>query len=60
LDLPSGNADDGPTDFYFSGVLTSPQPQATLSSAGIVFQASALIWARIASPVVTLIRPLTR
>jgi hypothetical protein len=28
-------------DVYFLGVLTSPQPQATLSSAGIVFQASA-------------------
>ena len=50
----------GPTDIYFLGVLTSPQPQATLSSAGIVFQASALMWARIASPVVTLIAPLMR
>ena len=44
----------------YLGVLTSPQPQAALSSAGIVFQASALMWARIASPVVTLIAPLMR
>jgi len=50
----------GSTGVYLLGVLTSPQPQAALSSAGIVFQASAFMWARIASPVVTLIAPLMR